>query len=184
MDTIGRTFHELVERFSNSPEGPHAVTEPLKRLRQAQREMLPPVQRVQNSLHPWVAFGVMPLFALANAGVNLQGANLDDALSHSVFMGIIVALVLGKPIGVLIGSFALVKLNICKLPEGVTWAGISLVGLLAGIGFTMSIFIASLAFTDQTLLSAAKLSVLGASSIAAILGLMWGRVRFSDRAKT
>jgi NhaA family Na+:H+ antiporter len=184
LDTIGRTFHELVERFSSSPEGPHAVTEPLKRLRQAQRDMLPPVQRVQNSLHPWVAFGVMPLFALANAGVSLQGANLDDALSHSVFIGIILALVAGKPIGVILASFALVKLNICKLPEGVTWAGIGLVGLLAGIGFTMSIFIASLAFTDQALLSAAKLSVLGASSIAAILGLAWGLVRFSDRAKT
>jgi NhaA family Na+:H+ antiporter len=184
LDTIGRTFHDLVERFSNSPEGTHAVTEPLKRLRQAQRDMLPPVQRVQNSLHPWVAFGVMPLFALANAGVSLQGANLDDALSHRVFIGIILASVVGKPIGVILASFALVKLNICKLSEGVTWAGITLVGLLAGIGFTMSIFIASLAFTDQALLSAAKLSVLAASSIAAVLGLVWGLLRFSDRAKT
>jgi Na+:H+ antiporter, NhaA family len=177
LDTIGRTFHELVERFSNSPDGHQTVNESLKRLRRAQRNMLPPVQRVQNSLHPWVAFGVMPLFALANAGVSLQGANLDDALSHRVFMGVILALVLGKPIGVILASFTLVKLNICRLPEGVTWAGIALVGLLAGIGFTMSIFIASLAFTDPALLSAAKLSVLCASAIAAVLGLVWGRLR-------
>lgn len=184
LDTIGRTFHELVERFSTSPDGHQTVNESLKRLRRAQRNMLPPVQRVQNSLHPWVAFGVMPLFALANAGVSLQGANLQDPLSHRVFMGVILALVLGKPIGVMLASFVLVKLNICRLPHGVTWAGIALVGLLAGIGFTMSIFIASLAFNDPALLSAAKLSVLGASAIAAVLGLVWGLVRFSSRAKT
>ena len=92
-------------------------------------------------------------------------------------MGVILALVLGKPLGVMLASVVLVKLNICRLPEGVTWSGVGLVGLLAGIGFTMSIFISSLAFTDPTLLSAAKLSVLAASSLAAVLGLLWGRTR-------
>ncbi|WP_163033401.1 Na+/H+ antiporter NhaA, partial [Pseudomonas viridiflava] len=75
----------------------------------------------------------------------------------------------------------LVKLNICELPEGVTWAGVILVGLLAGIGFTMSIFIASLAFSDEALLSSAKLSVLAASSTAAIIGLIWGKLKFGNR---
>jgi NhaA family Na+:H+ antiporter len=123
----------------------------------------------------------MPLFALANAGVSLAGANLNEALSQSVFVGVMLALVLGKPIGVILASVALVKLNICRLPDGVTWTGVVLVGLLAGIGFTMSIFIASLAFSDQALLSAAKLSVLAASSLAAVIGLIWGKAKFSPR---
>ena len=179
LDTIGRTFNELMERLSQSAESAHQVAKPLKQLRQAQREMLPPVQRIQAGLHPWVAFGVMPLFALANAGVSLQGFNLDDPLPHGVFMGVILALVLGKPLGVMLASVVLVKLNICQLPEGVTWNGVALVGLLAGIGFTMSIFISSLAFSDPTLLSAAKLSVLSASTLAAVIGLSWGTFKFA-----
>jgi len=154
----------------------------LQQLKQARREILPPVQRVQAGLHRWVAFGVMPLFALANAGVSLQGFSLDDPLAHGVFMGVMLALVLGKPVGVLLASFVLVKLNICKLPDGVTWAGVTLVGLLAGIGFTMSIFISSLAFSDPALLSAAKLSVLTASSLAAVIGLTWGIIKFRSKA--
>jgi NhaA family Na+:H+ antiporter len=180
LDTIGRTFHELMDRLSQSSSSARDVVKPLKQLQQAQREILPPVQRIQVGLHPWVAFGVMPLFALANAGVSLEGFNLDDAVSQSVFIGVISALVLGKPLGIVLTSAALVKLNICKLPEGVTWSGIGLVGLLAGIGFTMSIFISSLAFSDPELLSAAKLGVLAASSVAAIIGLIWGKVKFRE----
>lgn len=181
LDTIGRTFNELMDRFSHSAENPQQVAKPLQQLKQAQREILPPVQRVQAGLHPWVAFGVMPLFALANAGVSLQGFNLSDPLAHGVFMGVMLALVLGKPLGVLLASFVLVKLNICKLPDGVTWTGVTLVGLLAGIGFTMSIFISSLAFSDPALLSAAKLSVLAASSLAAVIGLTWGMIKFRGK---
>ena len=180
MDTIGRTFQELMGRFSQADDDPKELAKPLKQFRQAQREVLPPVLRVQVALHPWVAFGIMPLFALANAGVNLEGANLDNAMSQSVFLGVMLALVLGKPLGVILASLTLVKLNICKLPEGVTWAGVILVGLLAGIGFTMSIFIASLAFSDEALLSSAKLSVLAASSTAAIIGLIWGKLKFRN----
>lgn len=178
LETISRSFHELMDRFAQAGDDPKAVATPLKQLRHAQREVLPPVQRIQAGLHPWVAYGVMPLFALANAGVSLAGANLDEAVSHSVFVGVMLALVLGKPLGVILASLALVKLNICALPEGVTWKGVGLVGLLAGIGFTMSIFIASLAFADPALLASAKLSVLAASSVAAVIGLAWGKLKF------
>lgn len=140
-----------------------------------------PVKRIQAGLHHWVAYGIMPLFALANAGVNLHGVNLDDALSRHVVMGVMLALIVGKPLGVMLASVTLVKLNICQLPEGVSWTGVSLVGLLAGIGFTMSIFIAALAFADPALLAAAKLSVLLASTLAAVIGLVWGRIMFSTR---
>jgi len=176
LDMLQRNFHELLDRLSGKADGEHSVTAPLKQLRQAQREMLTPVQRVQTALHPWVAFGIMPLFALANAGVNLAGAELGDGLSQQVFVAVIAALVLGKPLGVILACTVLVKSRLCELPKGVTWGGVGLVGLLAGIGFTMSIFISALAFTDQGLLSAAKLSVLCASVIAALIGLSWGWV--------
>lgn len=182
LETIGRTFEELMDRFSQAKDNPQIVVEPLNQLRHAQREVLPPVQRVQIGLHAWVAFGVMPLFALANAGVSFAGANLEEVLPQSVFAGVMLALVLGKPLGVILASVTLVKLNICQLPAGVTWRGVGLVGLLAGIGFTMSIFIASLAFSDPSLLASAKLSVLCASSIAAVIGLIWGKMTFHKSA--
>ncbi len=181
VDIIRRNFNELMERFTPGTDNREAVAEPLRQLRDAQREVLPPVQRIQVGLHLWVAFGVMPLFALANAGVSFAGANLSDAVSQHVFGGVMLALVLGKPLGVLLMSFLLVRLNICRLPEGVTWSGVGLVGLLAGIGFTMSIFIASLAFSDPTLLASAKLSVLAASTVAAVLGLVWGKLTFGKK---
>ncbi|MBD8599934.1 Na+/H+ antiporter NhaA [Pseudomonas sp. W2Oct36] len=182
LDTIGRTFHELMERLSQTQQDPKAAARPLKQLRHAEREVLSPVQRVQIGLHPWVAYGVMPLFALANAGVSLKGVNLEDAVAHGVFVGVSSALIVGKPLGVIMASFALVKLRVCELPEGVTWAGVGLVGLLAGIGFTMSIFISGLAFSDPGLLAASKLGVLAASTVAAMLGLAWGRARFRSAA--
>jgi NhaA family Na+:H+ antiporter len=133
-----------------------------------------PVRRVQAGLHPWVAFGIMPLFALANAGVSLAGADLDGGLSRQVFVAVLLALVLGKPLGVIAACALLVKSGLCRFPTGVGWGGVVLVGLLAGIGFTMSIFISALAFDDRQLLAAAKLGVLGGSVIAALVGLSWG----------
>lgn len=150
------------------------LAKPARQLRVAQRELLPPVVRVQMALHPWVAYLIMPVFALANAGVKLGGVNLTDPASLSVMYGVAVALVVGKPIGVIAASALMVKLGWGRLPPGVTWGGIGLVGLLAGIGFTMAIFIALLAFKDEQLLSAAKLGVQVGSLIAAVLGLVWG----------
>lgn len=154
----------------------HDLQEPLRRIEQAQREALSPVVRIQTALHPWVAFGIMPLFALANAGVSLRGLSDLDASSISVILGVLLGLVVGKPLGILAASFASVKLGICTLPRGVTWGGILLVGLVAGIGFTMAIFIAGLAFADATLLAAAKLAVLISSGLAAVAGLLTGRL--------
>lgn len=173
LDIIQRNFHELLDRFSSNDTSDRSVTKPLKEIQQAQREILSPVQRIQATLHPWVAFGIMPLFALANAGVSFAGADLESSLSQNVFIAVILALVVGKPLGVILSSYVLLKLKWCELPSDVGWAGIVLVGLLAGIGFTMSIFIASLAFDDPALLAASKLSVLCASGAAAVLGLSW-----------
>jgi NhaA family Na+:H+ antiporter len=150
------------------------LMQPIKQLREAQRELLPPVTRVQMALHPWVAFLVMPLFALANAGVSLEGMNLDSGASLTVLSGVAVALVLGKPLGVLGSSWLMVRLGWGSLPPGMTWSWMTLIGCLAGIGFTMSIFIANLAFAEQEMLSAAKLGVLIASAVAGLIGLVYG----------
>jgi NhaA family Na+:H+ antiporter len=133
----------------------------------------PAVTRVEAALHPWVAYVIMPLFALANAGVTLD-ARADDSSATSIMLGVILALVLGKPAGILLGSWAAVRLGWSVLPQGVTWAGVAVAGCLGGIGFTMSIFIATLAFEDAALLAAAKRGVLVASFMAGSIGLLAG----------
>lgn len=173
QDIVARMARKLTD--AEPGRDPDLWVAPLRQLRIAQRELLPPVTRVQVALHPWVAYGVMPLFALANAGVSVGGSNLTES-AQPVLLGVVAALVLGKPCGVILASWIVVRLGWCRLPPGVTWGGVTLVGLLAGIGFTMSIFIAMLAFADENLLEAAKLGVLGASLVSAVLGLGWGVV--------
>jgi NhaA family Na+:H+ antiporter len=154
----------------------HALPPMLRQMRDVQRELLPPVTRVQMALHPWVAFGIMPLFALANAGISFSELDVSTPSAQSVVTGIVAALVLGKILGIFFGSWLLVRTGFGELPEGVTWKGVGLVGCLGGIGFTMAIFIAGLAFSDAQLLGAAKLGVLIASGGAAILALSFGRL--------
>lgn len=132
------------------------------------------------TLHPWVAYIIMPIFALANAGVGFTGADLTSS-AHFVMWGTASALAVGKPIGVVGASWIAVRLGWCWLAPEVSWGGVCLVGLLAGIGFTMSIFIGTLAFADGTLLAAAKLGVLSGSLIAATLGLGWGLIHAHRR---
>ena len=176
LDTLTRVARDLLHHHAQGEKDTHQLSHPLRELRLAQRELLPPVVRVQTALHPWVAFGVMPLFALANAGVSLGGMDLSAGGALWVMTGIIVALVAGKPLGIVGISWLMVRLGWCQLPPGMSWGAIWLIGLLAGIGFTMSIFIAMLGFTDAHLLGAAKLGVLVGSLIAALAGLAWGYV--------
>ena len=176
LDVVSRIAQDLLGRDGDAARSATLLAHPLRQLRVAQRELLPPVVRVQMALHPWVAFGVMPLFALANAGVSLGGIDLSTSEPQWIMTGVALALVLGKPLGVVGVSWLMVRLGLCRLPPGVSWGGICLIGLLAGIGFTMSIFIAMLAFADESLLGAAKLGVLLGSLIAALLGLGWGAV--------
>ncbi|MCW5620571.1 MAG: Na+/H+ antiporter NhaA [Burkholderiales bacterium] len=176
LDMASRAVDDLCARAADPDPAPGHLITPLRKLRRAQRELTPPVTRVQMALHPWVAYGVMPLFALANAGVSLSGVDLAASGAQAVMLGVLLALVIGKPLGIIITSWLVVRLGWCRLPPGVSWAGIGVIGLLAGIGFTMSIFIAMLAFRDANLLSAAKLGVLLASLAAATIGLAWGKL--------
>jgi NhaA family Na+:H+ antiporter len=134
-----------------------------------------PLALLEARLHPWVAFGVMPLFALANAGVSLQGLTFGAGAPLAVGAAIVTGLVFGKPAGIVLATFAGVRLKLAALPAGVRWPHIVLLGLLGGIGFTMSIFIAGLAFAEPTVLAAAKFAVLLASTLAAALALLLGR---------
>ena len=168
-EVVGRVARQLRAGQAGAHTA-HALNE----LRIAQREIVPPVVRVQSALHPWVTFVLMPLFALANAGVTFDGIDLSSPVSLHVLLGVAVALILGKPLGVFCVSWLMVRSGLCRLPSDVSLTSIVLVGMLAGIGFTMSIFIANLAFVDANLLGAAKLGVLLGSAVSALLGLSWG----------
>ena len=128
-----------------------------------------PLQRFEHSLHPWVSYLIMPVFALANAGVELKG-NLLDTFTQPVTLGIMAGLIFGKQIGIFATSFLAVKLKWADLPSDITWKHLYGLGWLAGIGFTMSLFIASLAFGKSEILPLAKTGILLASLISAIVG--------------
>ncbi len=128
-----------------------------------------PLQKLEHQLHTWVAFGIVPLFALANAGVRLSPAGISGP-GLWVVLGIVLGLVLGKPLGLVGLSWLMVRTGMATLPEGVRWAHMVGVGCLAGVGFTMSLFIAALGFGESPLLEAAKLGILAASLIAGLLG--------------
>jgi NhaA family Na+:H+ antiporter len=135
---------------------------------------LPPAVRVERLLHPWIAFVVMPLFALANAGIRIGGIDLGDPALRLLVSAVTVGLVVGKPLGIVATAWLAVRLGWCALPSGVRLSGVLVVGCLGGIGFTMAIFIATLAFPDTETLAAAKLAVLVGSAAAAVLGLTLG----------
>ncbi len=132
-----------------------------------------PLQRLEHTFHLPVAFLVIPIFALANAGVPIEFATMGDAISHPVTMGVMLGLIAGKVVGVSGFTWVAAKMGICSLPSGVTFLHIFGVSLLAGIGFTMSIFIAELAFNGHPeMLLMAKTGILFASLVAGILGYL------------
>jgi len=146
----------------------------LDALKTANREAVSPVERLQHQLHGWVAFGIMPLFAFANAGVPLGQVSFDGD-AFWVFLGVGLGLTLGKPIGILSVSWIAVRLHAATLPAGVQWSHIAVVGMVGGIGFTMALFIAQLAFPAGPLLETAKLAILCGSAVAGVLSLLAGR---------
>ncbi len=136
-------------------------------------------ERLTRQLNDWVSFLVLPLFALANAGVTFSGGAWKDLATSRIAWGIVFGLVIGKPLGIIGFASAAVKAGWAQIPHGVSWKQLNAVGLLAGIGFTVSIFISSLAFDDPVQLMEAKTAVLGASVIAGVFGyLMLRRATF------
>jgi NhaA family Na+:H+ antiporter len=180
--------NEALSDFDRQAHVEHAdvreLAPPLRQLKHAQRDLLPPGIRLQMALHPWVAYGVMPLFALANAGIELGGSSVAHREAQSVAVAVFIALVIGKPAGILAASWLGIKLRWCELPADIGWRSLALVGCLGGIGFTMAVFIATLAFPEPTLLAAAKLGVLVASATAGAIGLLLGAWFLRDRRRS
>ena len=146
--------------------------------RQLPHESEPLGSRWEHALHPYVAFAIMPLFALANAGVILSGS-FAQALAQPPSLGVIAGLVLGKPLGIFGFSWLAVRLRLASLPAGLSWSQLFGLSLLAGIGFTMSLFIADLAFGPSPSLSQAKAGILFASLLSGLLGYLY--LRFSPQ---
>lgn len=153
----------------------HEFAETLRHVNAARREAVSPAESLIEALHPWVAYGIMPVFALANAGVSLSGGETDGASWH-VLVAVAAGLIIGKPLGILTASWLSLRLGIATLPAGLTWRHLMVLGIVAAVGFTMALFVAQLAFPDARLLAAAKLGVLAASGGAALVGLLLGRV--------
>jgi Na+:H+ antiporter, NhaA family len=132
-------------------------------------QVTPPLHRIEHALHGWVAFLILPIFALANAGLYI-GEGAGAALTGSISLGIIFGLTIGKPIGIVAACWGATKLGFAELPTGVTWRHIVGAGMLGGIGFTMALFIGTLAFPDAAALEMAKMGILSASLISAVGG--------------
>ena len=169
-------LHAIVQQFTAYVEGERWSNEgknhaALRDIRVAAREILSPLERLETALHPWVSFVIMPLFALTNAGVSI---NLTD-FGEPVAVAVMVGLGVGKPVGIVSFSWLAVRVGIAKLPEGVNWSILTAGGILAGIGFTMALFIAGLAL-EGVLLNAAKVGILSGSALSAVIGsllLFW-----------
>jgi NhaA family Na+:H+ antiporter len=134
-------------------------------------EALSPLLRLEHALHPWVSYAIMPIFALANAGIYID-AKLTNGISNPISWGIILGLIVGKPIGILVFTWLSTATGLVTKPETFSWGQLIGAGLLGGIGFTMSIFIANLAFAASPILAQAKLAILCASFVAGILAFL------------
>ena len=134
------------------------------------KQAVPPATRLEQMLYPWVYFAILPLFALTNADVSFGGLDVQTMISSPVVLGVFFGLVLGKPIGIMLFSFLTVKLKLATLPSNVNWMHMFGAAVLGGVGFTMAIFVANLAYADEMLITEAKLSILMASLVAGIIG--------------
>lgn len=136
------------------------------------RQVTPPATRLEHKLYPWVYFAVLPLFALTNADVALAGSDVGAMVTSPVFFGVFFGLVIGKPLGIMLLSFLTIKLKIAKLPENVNWFHMLGASILGGVGFTMAIFVANLAYADDMLITQAKAGILAASLVAGVAGFL------------
>ena len=175
---FAKEAHEALDVFdrSSTPGGERTLMNEdqqsaVNSLEEACERVQMPLQRVEHSLQPLVSFLIMPIFALANAGIVLTGESFKS-LGEPVGLGVLLGLLLGKPIGVLLASWLAVKSGVAALPSRVGWRQMAGVGVIAGIGFTMSLFITDLAFRSQAQVDAAKVSIMVGSLTAGIVGFV------------
>lgn len=168
-----RTFADVLkatwQRASREESDPRSAPADVERAQFAAREAVSPLQRLEDGLHPWVAFGIMPVFALANAGVVLSPSSLGEPVAIAVAAG----LAIGKPIGIMVLCLLAVRSRVTSLPEGVTWGMLAGGACLAGIGFTMALFLNALAFPVADFPAneaAGKIGTLAGSLVSVVLG--------------
>lgn len=167
---VSAEAYRIADETVDEPDDPDADAAAWRRLSTLSREAISPLARVEHALHPWTSFVVLPVFALANAGIVLDTGTIDAATHSAVTLAVVLGLVAGKTIGVPAGALLATRLGLARLPDGVRRLHLLGVGGVAGIGFTVSLFIATLAFEDPGVLASAKIGILAASLIAAGLG--------------
>lgn len=162
--------HRVADETVDHPSPPDVDAHHWLHLEVLSREAVSPLARVESALHPWTSFVIVPAFALANAGVRVTAEAIGDAATSTVGVGIVLGLVVGKLAGISVASWAAVRTGLARLPDGVTWLHLMGTAAVAGIGFTVSLFIAELAFTGVRLTNTAKVGILAASLLAGALG--------------
>lgn len=191
-DRFVQKVHEIMGKFECQEQScGHTILlnrdhlEAVRDLEMACQEVETPLQRLEHGLYSMVTFFILPLFALANAGLRISDLNMMDTLTHPITLGITLGLVVGKPLGILTFSYLGVRTGLVSLPDGVRWPHILGAGLLGGIGFTMSLFISTLSFHESGPANYSKLGILIGSFLSAILGLayLWwvSRANRNDR---
>ncbi len=172
---FARKTHKQLEEFEeqiplNSTLTTSEQHDTIKQMKKLCLDAETPLQKIEDKLHPWVAFVIMPLFALSNAGMIIHG-NFLASLGNSVSLGIIIGLLAGKFIGVFSFTWLAVRFKISDLPEKANWMHVVGVAVLAGVGFTMSLFVTGLAFAEAALIDQAKYGILTASFVAGVAGV-------------
>lgn len=142
----------------------------IDKIRTDSKDAIPPLQRLEHSMHPLVSFVIMPVFALANAGISFDGIELSAVFSNNIAVGVMLGLLVGKPLGIMLATVLLTRLKVARLSDAMTMKRVLGVGFLASIGFTMSMFISTLAFTDAAGLTQAKLGIFAASIAGGVAG--------------
>ena len=167
--------HDLIHKFPESYFDRMVIDEgqrdSMKRIQCSVEDLDTPLQKLEDKLHGFANYFIIPLFALANAGVSVIHGKVEISLIHPISLGIIIGLIIGKPLGICLFVLASDKLGFTRLPEGITKLQFLGVSCLGGIGFTMSLFITNLAFMDLDAINQAKVAILIASLVAAILGV-------------
>jgi NhaA family Na+:H+ antiporter len=174
-----REYHDRTERILErydfdleAPRGEERIDFDALEVSDLARESVAPLYRIENKLHPWSSFLVVPIFALANAGVRFAGVDLVEAATHPVALGVAVGLLAGKTIGISLFAWLAVRLGLGVLPRMITWRHIVGLAAVAGVGFTVSLFVSDLAFRAHALEDLSKTGIFLGSALAGMLGYL------------
>lgn len=170
---LARKARELDDRYDDESHvlGQHDFTAAAVQVERVMHHVTPPLERMERDISVWVNFVILPLFAFANAQVRFVGTDFGAVVANPVTQGAFLGAVLGKPVGIILVTWLLVKIGFSKLPKRVTWDQVISVGIMGGMGFTMSILISGLAYSTEFDILSAKCAILAASVTAAVLGM-------------